>query len=297
VPAPDTLVPAATTLRRLQQEIAARLKTAFAAAGRTGTPDLDARLLVAVAAGIDPAAVPLRPDLGIDPDIAQRALAFAERRIAGEPVARILGRKEFWGLDLVLSAATLVPRPDTETVVEAALAFAAHRNADRMRILDLGTGSGAILLALLSELPHATGIGSDVAPAAIATALTNARHLRLTDRAAFFVGDWMGALAGGRFDAIVANPPYIPSATIEELDVEVRAHDPRVALDGGEDGLGAVRTILSDLGRVLVPSGAAFIEIGAGQGEAVTNLAASHSLKISLVRDLAGIDRVAIVTN
>jgi release factor glutamine methyltransferase len=205
-------------------------------------------------------------------------------------VARIVGRKEFYGIEVELSPDTLVPRPDTETLVDAVLAT--RRHEDAVAILDLGTGSGAILLALLAELPNATGVGVDLSEGAVAAARGNAARLGLAERAAFAVGDWAAGI-DRRFDVVVANPPYIESEAIAGLPVEVRDHDPHLALDGGADGLDAVRAILPDLDRVLAENGAAFVEIGFGQGPAVARLAAENRFVSTFRRDLAGIERVA----
>ena len=228
-------------------------------------------------------------------DVRRRALALAERRIAGEPVARLVGHKEFYGLDLMLSPATLVPRPDTETVVDAAVGIVERQwgRAAPIRVVDVGTGSGAILLALLSELPNARGIGLDISGEAVSMAHANARRLGFAERALFAVGDWTHAV--GTADIVVANPPYIESGVIPTLATEVRDHDPRLALDGGRDGLDAIRAIVADLGRILAPDGSALIEIGIDQGEAVRQLAEGAGFAVRLVPDLAGIERVAVV--
>lgn len=270
-----------------------RLREAFAAEGRDGTAELDARLLIAHALGCDPGAVVLIDDSRVATADAARAEGLIGRRIAGEPVARIIGEKEFWSLSLSLSPETLVPRPDTETVVEAALATldGEGRRQAPLRLLDLGTGSGAILLALLSELPRASGVGIDRAFGAVLTARRNAERLGYGARAGFAVGDWSGAIAG-RFDVVVANPPYIASAEIGGLALEVRGHDPHLALDGGADGLGCHRAILGDLGRVLAPGGHGFIEIGAGQADAVLVMAAGRGYAARTFADLAGTARV-----
>jgi len=284
------------TIGGLRRSIAARLRRSLAVAGRAGTPELDARLLVAHAAGLEPGEVPLCDEQPAPEEMTAAAMTFAERRVAGEPVARIVGHKEFYGLDLMLSPETLVPRPDTETLVDATLTVVDRqwgRQAE-ITIVDLGTGSGAILLALLSELPVARGLGTDISAGALVTARNNARRLRLADRASFVVADWSEAIASP-VSVIVANPPYITSDAVATLDREVR-HDPRRALDGGADGLDAVRVILSDLGRILSSDGSALIEIGWGQGPAVRALAASAGFAVRLDRDLAGIDRVAIVS-
>ncbi len=285
-----------STIATLRRRIAARLSRSLADAGRKGTPDLDARLIVAHAVGCDGNDVVLHEDRCVSDAIERQAMALAERRIAGEPVARIVGHKEFYGLDLMLSPATLVPRPDTETLVDAAIGLIERQwgRAAAVRIVDLGTGSGAILLALLCELPNARGIGIDISTEAASTARDNARRLGFADRAVFVVGDWTHAV--GAADVIVANPPYIESSVIPTLEADVRDHDPRLALDGGRDGLNAMRTIFSDLGRILAPHGSALIEIGIGQGEAAGQLAAGAGFSVRLEPDLAGIERVAIVS-
>ncbi len=279
------------TIGSLRRRIAAQLTKAFAARGYDGTPALDARLITAHAVGLDPQALPLHDDAAVDGGLAARLRDLAERRAHGEPVARILGHKEFHGLDFVLSADTLVPRPETETLVDAALALL--KPEAPARIVDAGTGSGAILLSVLAERPNAIGIGIDVAPGAVATARQNARLLGLDGRAVFVVGDWLKAV--GRADVILANPPYIESETIGRLDADVREHDPLRALDGGKDGLTAIRAIVADSGRVLAANGVLLMEIGAGQGLAVTAIAKAHGMAVRFARDLAGIDRVAIL--
>lgn len=288
-------VTGALTIGSLRRQIAARLRDAFAAIGREGTPDLDARLLIAHALGCDSNDVVLHEDRAVSEAIGRQAMALAERRIAGEPIARIVGHKEFYGLDLMLTPATLVPRPDTETLVDAALDLIERRwgRAAPICIVDLGTGSGAILLALLSELADARGLGVDFCEEAATTARDNARRLCLADRAAFVVGDWSEPI--GAADVVVANPPYVETSVIPTLEAEVRDHDPRLALDGGRDGLDAIRTIVSDLGRILTADGSALIEIGAGQGGSLRQIAERAGLSVRLVPDLAGIERVAVV--
>jgi len=218
---------------------------------------------------------------------------LAARRATGEPIARILGEKEFYGLSLILSPETLVPRPDTETVVDAVLA-STERSAGTA-ILDLGTGSGAILLALLTELPNATGVGIDRSAEAVATAAKNAERLGIARRAQFRPGDWMAGIER-RFDLVVSNPPYIARDEIESLPVEVRAHDPHVALDGGADGLDAYRAVFPDLDRVLTAEGRGFFEIGFGQATDVAALAKQSGFGCLFVRDLAGTERVAVLS-
>jgi release factor glutamine methyltransferase len=225
---------------------------------------------------------------------AARLEEAARRRVAGEPVARIVGNREFWGLPLQLSAATLVPRPDTETVVELALEMLQPpADPDRQwRIADIGTGSGAILLALLSELPDAFGVGTDISVAALRTASSNALHLGLTARAAFVACDYAAALSGA-LDLIVSNPPYIRSADIAGLSIEVRDHDPLLALDGGTDGLDAYRALIPQAARLLAPGGALVVEAGHGQSGEIQGLidAAGLTCERPPKADLAGIRR------
>jgi release factor glutamine methyltransferase len=285
---------AGSTIGSLRRQIASRFDAAFKEGGRQGNGQLDARLLVAHALGINAGDLVMFDEQRVDPDSAARVLAFADRRAGGEPVARILGRKEFWGLEFVISPETLVPRPDTETVVSAVLAAVdatGRRNAP-LRILDLGTGSGVILLSLLRELPAARGLGVDCAAGAIATAQENADLLAVGGRAELVVGDWTSEVEGA-FDLVVSNPPYIPTADIPGLPVDVRLFDPHVALDGGDDGLEAFRVTIEELSRLLVVGGEAFLEMGLGQAEAVAELARQSGWNVSLHKDLAGIDRVA----
>ncbi|CAN5283400.1 peptide chain release factor N(5)-glutamine methyltransferase [soil metagenome] len=275
--------------------MARELAGAFAARGYDGTPALDARLLVAHVLGIDAGQVPLRDDAAVGADVVEQAMAFAHRRAAGEPVARIVGWKEFHGLRIGLSADTLVPRPDTETLVDAVTAERRQGADAPLTILDLGTGTGAILLALLAALPNATGVGVDASPGALATARANAERLGFSGRVRFVEGDWARGVDGG-FDVVVSNPPYITTAEIESLAVEVRNFDPHVSLDGGPDGLAAIRTIVADLGRLLGEGGSGFVEIGAGQAAAVAKIAANHGFSTRMITDLAGIERVAFLS-
>ncbi len=257
------------------------------------TPDLDARLLVGHALGLDHSAIAVASTRALTQAETERLDAVLARRLAHEPVARIRGSKEFWSLPLAVTPDVLVPRPETETVVEAALAVVARDRAPR--IADLGTGSGAILLALLSELPTARGIGTDRSERALAVARRNADDLGLADRAAFVACDFADAIAGA-CDLVVANPPYIPSGDIATLAPEVRDYDPRLALDGGHDGLAAYRAIAADAARVLAPGGWLAVEIGIGQAEAVAALLTQHGLAVprETHRDLAGRPRVVM---
>jgi release factor glutamine methyltransferase len=258
------------------------------------SPDLDARMLVGAVLNLELTGLMIAAKRILTDGEAARLEHLADRRIAGEPIARILGVKEFWGLSLALSADTLVPRADTETIVEAALAHidADNRRHDALRIADLGTGSGAILLALLSELWNASGIGTDINLAALQTARRNAIDLGFANRAAFVACDYASALAGG-LDLIVSNPPYIRSAEIADLATEVRDHDPLRALDGGDDGLDAYRIIAPQSARRLASGGWLVVEVGHDQSEDVAALmtAAGLVLQGAARTDLSGIRR------
>jgi methylase of polypeptide subunit release factors len=329
------------------------------------SPRLDARILVAEACGREPGDLILDRDAAVSAGAAGRILDFAARHLAGEPVSRILGRREFWGLTFHITPDTLDPRPETELLVETVLRhvgaqgaewqqrspphpsplpeerrslaaaaysggpsprphpltgaaardassprrvgaendrmrgdFAGHPNLDHapLRILDLGTGSGCILAALLSELPHARGIGVDRSEATLAIARDNLSRLGLRDRASFLCASWMSAIGGGAFDVIVSNPPYIAPSEIRQLGVEVSAYDPYLALDGGEDGLEAYRIIIPQAFAALEPGGVLAFEVGHQQAGAVHDLMklSAPSPGFSEVRiwpDLAGADR------
>ena len=262
------------------------------------TPELDARLLMGCALGLDHSGLVAQSDRQMTQAEADAIAALASRRLAREPVARILGVKEFWGLPLKLDAQTLVPRPETETVVEAALA-ALDRDGARtrtLRILDLGTGSGALLLALLSELPAAFGIGTDVNFDALACARDNTMALGVARRASCVMCDYGAALAGS-FDLVVSNPPYIARGDIAALAPEVRAFDPTRALDGGPEGLDGYRAIAADALRLLAPNGMLVVELGAGQADAVISLMRAAGLAPAEPprTDLAGIARALVL--
>jgi release factor glutamine methyltransferase len=280
---------AGQTVETARRALTARLKSSA-----IDSAELDARILVGAVLGLDLTGVIAAAARPLTPDETDRLEDFTRRRLAGEPVARILGSKEFWGLPLQLSAATLVPRPDTETVVELALEMLRDEpHADRrLRIADIGTGSGAILLALLSELPDAYGFGTDISVAALRTASTNAARLGFSHRAAFVACDFAAALSG-RYDLIVSNPPYIRSAEIVDLATEVRDHDPHRALDGGTDGLDAYRVIAPEAARLLAPGGALVVEVGHGQSGYIEGLMTVAGLTLNgpAKADLAGIRR------
>ena len=259
---------------------------------------LDARLLLGVALGRDDAVLPHETLVDWTSERRQEFAAIIERRIAGEPVSRIRGWREFWSLRLGLSPETLDPRPDSETVVAAALAWVGERRYETLRLLDLGTGSGALLLACLSELPQASGVGIDISAGAVRTATANATRLGLGARASFVEGDFADPDSGNpdsgrnRFDLILCNPPYIPQAEIDGLAREVARFDPRLALDGGEAGLDSWRSLLPRISHGLALGGRAFVEIGAGQQSQVTDLAIAAGLQpADDAADMAGIVR------
>jgi release factor glutamine methyltransferase len=264
----------------------------FRAAG-IDSPELDARILVGHALGLDRSALAGAVARRLTEKEQDAIAALARRRLNREPVARIVGMKEFWSLPLRVDANTLVPRPETETVVEAALAAIAASGAWPLRIADLGTGSGAILLALLSELPKAYGVGTDASVAALAVARNNAGRLGLAR--AHFVACDMAAALRGPFDIIVSNPPYIVSSDIAGLAPEVRDFDPRRALDGGPDGLYFYRLIAATAPALLAPGGAVIVELGAGRAQAVAALFAAAGLAPQPPRpDLNGIQRALV---
>ena len=285
--------PAGTTI-----EDARRALTQLFAQHGIDSPALDARLLVAHALRLDHAGLAAAASRTLSDAERDTVAALAQRRLAAEPVARIVGEKEFWSLTLRLSPDTLVPRPETETVVEAALAAlpAAGTGAPAPRIADLGTGSGALLLAILHERRDAFGIGTDISAGALACARANAQRLQLASRAAFVACDLSGALRGP-FDLMVSNPPYVASAQIATLAPEVRDFDPRRALDGGADGLAFYRRIAGEAANLLAPQGALVVELGAGQLEPVSGIMAQAGLvpPEPARRDLAGIPRGLIL--
>jgi release factor glutamine methyltransferase len=267
------------------------LAHAFRSAG-LDTPDLDARVLVGHTLGLDHAGLAAAASHVLSHQDAARIAQFAARRLAREPVARIVGYKEFWGLDLRLGPATLVPRPETETVVEMALALidAAGSRQRPLRIADLGTGSGALLVALLSELPNAFGIATDIDPGALAVAHDNAVRLGFAGCAAFVACDFGAALAG--LDLVVSNPPYVRRNDMGALAPEVREHDPHAALDGGPDGLAAYRALARDTPRLLKPGGHLVVELGAGSERDVAAVFSHARMAVgSSCPDLAGVAR------
>lgn len=257
------------------------------------SPELDSRILVGEALGLDMNQQIASARRTLTADELERIDALAQRRLSGEPIARILGAREFWKLRFELSPATLVPRPETECVVEDALAFLDEMQIDAPRIADLGTGTGAILLSLLHERGDATGVATDIDADALRAAQVNALAHGLERRVSFVECDYASGLSG-EFDLIVSNPPYIARADIATLPVEVRDHDPSRALDGGPDGLAAYRALIPQAALRLVRGGALIVEIGAGQAEDVARLMTETGLTVTTPhrRDLAGIERV-----
>jgi release factor glutamine methyltransferase len=275
-------------------ETARRALTARFRSNAIDSAELDARILVGAALDLDLTGVIAAAGRPLTADESIRLDDFMRRRLGGEPVARILAAREFWGLPLQLSAATLVPRPDTEAVVELALEILRARPPSERpwRVADIGTGSGAILLALLSELPDAQGWGTDISAAALRTAGGNAARLGFAPRAVFVACDYAAALSGP-FDLIVSNPPYVRSADIGDLAAEVRDHDPLAALDGGADGLDAYRALIPQAERLLAQGGALVVEIGHGQSGTVESMMTAAGLTLDGVAkaDLAGVPR------
>jgi release factor glutamine methyltransferase len=253
-------------------------------------PAREARLTLCAACGLSPTAMIAAPDERLG-QAAARLGEFAVRRADGEPLSKIIGRREFWGLPLFVSRDVLDPRPETETIVEAAVALFAGRRSEPIRVLDLGVGSGALLCALLIEFPAARGLGVDRSEAAAAVARANIEACGLAERAEVRIGDWADGV-DGPFDLIVSNPPYVPSGDIANLPREVRDHDPRAALDGGADGLEAFRAILPASAVLLSPDGRLIVEVGAGQARSVLAMAAEAGFRDAAKwRDLAGVER------
>lgn len=276
--------------------VAAALATATAQLAGAGLdePRREARLLLEWAMEADRSAILAHPERPLAPAEEARFAELLARRAAREPASRLLGMREFWSLPFRLSGETLIPRPESETLIEAALALCPERLAP-LRLLDLGTGTGCLLLALLGERPAACGIGVDLSAGASRIAAANAAALGLGGRAGFVVGFWGEALAG-RFDVILANPPYISSEAIATLMPEVAEHEPRLALDGGPDGLAAYRSLTADLPRLLAPGGVALLEVGFGQAAAAAEIMWRGGLAVEEIRrDLAGTERCLVL--
>jgi len=260
------------------------------------TPELDARLLLCHAADLTHETFIARGGDRLSAEAQARFEAALARRLAREPVSRIAGRREFYGRAFLVGPETLDPRADTETVIEAALALAEARGGRHhpLDVLDLGTGTGCILITLLAELPNARGIGTDVSLGALALAAENARRLGVAARANFVAADWLDGI-GGQFDMILSNPPYIPSVEIETLAAEVACYDPRLALDGGRDGLSAYRKIAARVGDLLAPEGKLLVELGACQANDVASIFRAAGLRpVAVAKDLGGRSRVLV---
>ena len=274
------------------RDVAAQIAARLAAAGIEGARS-EAWLLLAAATGVERAALMAADRDTLSAAQEARLDALVRRRLAREPVAYLLGEKEFWSLRFKVDPAVMIPRPETETVVEAVLAQLPDRQRS-LRLLDLGVGSGCLLLALLSELPRATGLGVDDSAAALAIAQRNAERLGLAARADFRHGRWGKGMAGP-FDVIVSNPPYVAESDWDGLQPEIRDFEPKAALVAGPDGLAAYRALAPDCARLLAPGGLCALEIGFGQGNAVAALLAAHGLTLAeRRRDLAGIERCVL---
>jgi release factor glutamine methyltransferase len=257
------------------------------------SPVIDARLLVEAASGASRADIISDPHRELDAGQRSTLEAYLDRRSRREPISHILGVKGFWKIMLRVTPDVLTPRPDTETLLDAVLPL--FPEGGRFRVLDLGVGSGAIILSILAERPAAIGLGVDVSEEALAVARENAANLGLAGRIALLRGDWTAGLEPASFDLVVSNPPYIATADIESLDPEVRDHEPRFALDGGEDGLDAYRALAPAILDVLKPKGWFAVEIGLGQREAVEALfRAAGAVDLRVVRDLGDRDRVVV---
>jgi release factor glutamine methyltransferase len=283
----------------------ATLSHAFVAGARAlrraglDTPELDARLLLCHVTGLSHEAYIARARETLDPDAATRFDQAIARRLACEPVARITGNREFYGRDFIVGPDALDPRPDTETIIAAALDLVCAKGWQEkpLKLLDLGTGTGCILVTLLAELPRARGLGADVSAAALTIAAANARRHRVSDRAVLVAGDWLNAVSG-KFDLILSNPPYLTTEEIAGLDKDVVNYDPHLALDGGGDGLEAYRRIAARVRDFLTADGTFLVEVGPTQGAAVVKILAAAGLSCagaeSIRLDLAGRPRVVV---
>ena len=277
------------TIHTLHSDVRQRLMMAGC-----DSPALDARIFVKKIFSLSDADLIAGEDRLASEDEQAALEAVVKRRLAGEPVSRILGAREFWGLLFTVTPAVLDPRPDTETIVQAAVQeMGANPPAS---ILDLGTGSGCILISLLTEFPMARGTAVDVSPEALAVARMNAQALGVADRITFVEGRWFDSVTGS-FDLIVSNPPYIPIQDIESLAPEVRNHDPILALAGGNDGYDAYRIIVKEIHPHLNPGGLCYLEVGFDQGENVARLAGESNLSVRrIIPDIAGIPRAVEIT-
>ncbi|MCW0233482.1 MAG: peptide chain release factor N(5)-glutamine methyltransferase [Ferrovibrio sp.] len=280
-------MPEATTIGAVLAAATGRLKQADVAE----TPRLEAILLLAHASGLTADRIRIAPEATVTPAVAAAFELLVQRRLAHEPVSKIVGSREFWSLTFRTSPDVLDPRPDSETLVAGVLAAIPDRNT-ALRLVDFGTGSGCLLLSLLHELPNATGLGIDVSPPALKIAQQNADTLGLAGRAAFRLGSW-GKGVEECFDILIANPPYIESGVVPQLEPEVADHDPLLALDGGADGLDAYRALVPDLAHLAAKDALVALEVGMGQDVAVSRLLATAGFgPIAVLPDLGGIGRV-----
>lgn len=261
---------------------------------RIESASLDARILLEYVLGVSREQLLFSLDLPIMPEQYARLEALVEKRAKHQPIAQLIGRREFWGMNFVVSEATLDPRPDSETLIEYVLERVKNR-ADNLRILDLGTGTGCLLLSLLSELPAASGVGVDYCDNALLVARENAMALGFSSRAEFICSNWCEKVEG-KFDIILSNPPYIPTKIIQTLEPEVSQFEPKMALDGGEDGFDCYRKIMKLLLGIMAQDGFAAFELGMGQRRGIEELAAENGLEVAGVRnDLGGIARCIVL--
>jgi len=282
------------TIARARQQA----RDAFQKAG-IPTADLDARLLLAWAADISSEALYSTPELELTPVAKDRLAEAIKQRALGKSVARIIGRRSFWTFDLELSDATLEPRPDTEIIVERVLAHIDQKGllSAPLKIIDMGVGTGAILLALLSELPNASGIGIDLSLDALKIARTNSERLGLVNRCLFCCGNHLDGIRTSKVDIVVSNPPYIDTDSVNELDWGVRRYDPALALDGGPTGLRSYQQMFETLRAQGLPKLGVWFEIGFDQEMAVSRLFSGLSSRISCYRDLAELPRCIELIN
>lgn len=260
------------------------------------TASLDARILLQHILGLSREALLADEERALSDSEYKAYQLLIEQRIGRKPVSQLIGRREFWGMAFGVTEDTLDPRPDSETLIEAVLSKFRNRSAP-LRILDLGTGTGCLLLSLLSEYANATGVGADISEAALKVAQGNAKALGLETRAAFALSRWSETLRQEeRFDIVISNPPYIPTGDIAFLEPEVSAHEPHLALDGGYDGLDCYRDIMPLLPRLLAEGGLAVLEIGMGQAREVEKIVAGCRLLVAgVMQDLGGIPRCIVI--
>ncbi|TWT08727.1 peptide chain release factor N(5)-glutamine methyltransferase [Reyranella sp. CPCC 100927] len=276
------------TVAELVQSVARRLEDVGITEGR-----LEARLLLGEAADWTLEKIVAERDTPLESGVVARVERLAARRLAREPMSHVLGWREFWSLRFKVTSDVLTPRPDSETLVEAVMRALPDRAA-KLRLLDLGVGSGCLLLSLLHELPQASGVGIDRSARALVVARQNARALDLAGRAELRAGDWGDGIEEV-FDIVVSNPPYVPSDDIETLDPEVSEHEPWLALDGGADGLDCYRRLAGQLGYLVRPGGIVALEVGKGQAAVVARLIrAAGFIDVSTHNDLAGIPRAIL---